>query len=93
MARVGQLGGQSRELLAHPQLGILQPQRRQPRGVQRMPHLARVLQDEHARTAGQAGDQRTQAMAGGALAAGHWERDMGADSAMDAEHGVDPFRE
>ncbi|MCY1450816.1 hypothetical protein D9M71_676520 [compost metagenome] len=56
------------EAFADQQLCVLQPQHRQPRGVQCMADLARVLQDQHSRPAVQAGNQRAQAMRDGPLA-------------------------
>src|SRR3990167_7585165 len=46
------------EALADSQLGVAQTQRRQTRGIQRMPDLARVLQDQHPGAARQLRGQR-----------------------------------
>jgi hypothetical protein len=63
------------EDLADNQLGVVQTQRRQPRGVERMVDLARMLQQQNAGAAVEAGDQRAQAVVCGA-GSGHWGLDI-----------------
>src|SRR5690606_34388253 len=64
------LGQRVAEGFADQQLRVDQPQRRQARGVQRMAAFVRVLQDQHPGAAVQARDQRAQAVAQRAAAAG-----------------------
>jgi hypothetical protein len=50
------------EYFAHPQLGIEQPERSQTCGIQGMPDLTGVLQDQYAGTAFQARNKGAQAV-------------------------------